>query len=246
MGRHHLPHAVSVTRLVLQGSEIEPGEVRVPPEAAHHARVARVARGAPVEVLNLAGTVGVGVLLAWEGRSCVVRVDSLELERGEPPAPLVLALAVLHTQAFAWAVEKATELGASDVVPVLTGRVQGRRHQGRADRWQRVADAAVAQCGRSRSPRVAPPTALSELLRTAVGARLVAHFAGPVAGEEVASSAGMTVLVGPEGGFTEREVADVLAAGFRPLRLGPRVLRAETAAVAALAVAQQAAGWLSL
>ncbi len=116
---------MSVTRLVLPGAMIAAGEVRVPAEAAHHARVARVAPGDPVEVLDLAGAVGIGALARWDGKACVVEVARVECGRGEPPAPLVLGLAALHTQAFDWAVEKATELGATAVVPVLAARVQG-------------------------------------------------------------------------------------------------------------------------
>lgn len=235
---------MSITRLVLPGVEIVPGEVIVPPPAAHHARVARVPAGAAVELLDLQGAVGTGELIAWEGRACVVRVDAVERERGEPPASLVLALAVLHTEAFSWAVEKATELGATQVVPVLTERVQGRRHVGRRERWQRVADAAVAQCGRSRPAHVSAPVGLAEIVATVSGVRLFAHPAAPGTTTVEVGGSGMTVLVGPEGGFTDDEVREIVAAGFEPLRLGPRVLRAETAAVAALTVAQQAAGWL--
>jgi len=244
VGGAGVPAPVSVTRLILPGAQIGLGEVRVPSEAAHHARVARVQAGSGIELLDLDGTVGTGQLIAWEGRDCVVRIDAVERERGEPPAPLVLALAVLHTDAFSWAIEKATELGATAVVPVLTERVQGRRHGKRRERWQRVADAAVAQCGRSRPPQVVEPRELHDVVTAATGVRLVAHFAADTLPVPGVGASGMTILVGPEGGLDEREVAAVLGAGFVPLRLGPRTLRAETAAVAALVVAQQAAGWL--
>jgi len=244
VGRPGGPPVVTVTRLVLPGVAIAPGEVRVPAAAAHHARVTRVAPGETVELLDLAGQVGVGRLRAWDGPACVVQVETVVRERGEPPAPLVLALGVLHTDAFAWAVEKAAELGATHVVPVVTERVQGRRHEGRRDRWQRLADAAVAQCGRSRPPRVADPCPLAELLAGATGRRLVAHAGAAEPPAEAPAPAGITILVGPEGGLSGEELAAALAAGFAPLRLGPRVLRAETAAVAGLAVAQRLAGWL--
>jgi len=128
---------MSVTRLVLPGAAIAPGELRVPADAAHHARVTRVALGDPIEVLDLEGAVGIGTLARWEGKACVVEVGRIETDRGEPPAPLVLGLAVLHTQSFDWAVEKATELGATAIVPVLTERVQRGRHDARVERWQR-------------------------------------------------------------------------------------------------------------
>ena len=235
---------MSVTRLVLPGAVIAPGEVHIPADAAHHARVARVAPGDPVEVLDLAGAVGIGILARWDGNACVVEIVNVERGRGEPPAPLVLGLAALHTQAFDWAVEKATELGATALVPVLAARVQGGRHAARVERWQRLADAAVAQCGRSRPPAVTEPQPLADFLANARGVRLVGEpgAAMPTAFEPTAD--GITLLIGPEGGLTDEELAAIRAAGFAGLPLGPRILRAETAAVAALTLGQMLAGWL--
>ena len=235
---------MSVTRLVLPGAVLAVGEVPIPAEAAHHARVARVAPGDPVEVLDLAGAVGIGTLSRWDGKACVVAVERVERGRGEPPAPLVLGLAALHTQAFDWAVEKATELGATEVVPVLTGRVQGGRHGARVERWQRLADAAVAQCGRSRPPRVAQPRELPDFLTATRGVGLVADPGAAVPAAFATGADGITVLVGPEGGLSDEEMAAIRAAGFAGLPLGPRILRAETAAIAALTLAQSLAGWL--
>ena len=235
---------MSVTRLVMAGVGLAPGTMRVPAEAAHHARVARVAAGDRVEVLDLAGAVAIGTLARWEGKACVVDVERVERGRGEPPAPLVLALAVLHTQAFDWAVEKATELGATAVVPVLAERVQGGRHGARVERWQRIADAAVAQCGRARPPAVRAPEALADVVASARGVRLVAEAGAPMPAPVAPGADGVTVLVGPEGGFAAEELAAARAAGFAALPLGPRTLRAETAAVAALALAQSLAGWI--
>ncbi len=237
---------MSVTRLVLQGAELRAGELQVPDGPAHHARVARVGVGEPVEVLNLLGEVAIGRLSAWEGTTCRVAVDRVVRERGEPPEPLVLALAVLHTSAFDWAVEKATELGASAVVPVLSERVQGRLHERRVERWRRMAEAAVAQCGRSRPPTVSDPVPFRSVLDRAAGLRLLADPGVAGAGEPlVTGGQGVTVLVGPEGGFTEDEVAAARGVSFGGLRLGPRTLRAETAAVAALVAVQQRLGWFA-
>ena len=234
---------MSVTRLVLPGVAIAPGTIRVPAEAAQHAKVARVGSGEPVEVLDLAGAVGIGTLARWDGKACVVEVERVERERGEPPAPLVLGLAALHTQAFDWAVEKATELGATAVVPVLAARVQGGRHAARVERWRRVADSAVAQCGRSRAPRVGEPASLADFLAASRGTRLLADTDASMPSAFDAGGGGITLLVGPEGGLTDEERSAVLAAGFAGLPLGPRTLRAETAAVTGLALAQMLAGW---
>lgn len=228
---------MSVTRLVLRGAALAIGEFVVSAAEAKHARVARVVMGEPLELLDLDGSVGIGRLVCWEGVTCRVAVDRVERERGEPAVPVVLAVGVLHTAAFDWLVEKATELGATAIVPLLTERVQGRRHDARIERWQRIAEAAVAQCGRSRAPQVAEPQRFAAFVSAASGLRLVAERdAPPLASVLEIGGAGMTVLVGPEGGLTDRETAAVHAAGFLGLPLGPRTLRAETAAIAALAV----------
>jgi 16S rRNA (uracil1498-N3)-methyltransferase len=235
---------MSPTRLVLPGLPLAVGEVVVPAAVARHALVARVAVGETIELLDLAGIVAVGRLASWEGATCRVTIDAIERERGEPPAPLVLGLAVLHTQASDWAVEKATELGVTSLVPVLCERVQGGAHDRRVERWQRLAVAAVAQCGRSRAPRVADPLRLPEFVDRAIGVRVVADPGAPESPLAAPGRGGVTVLVGPEGGFTGAELAAARAVGFVGLSLGPRTLRAETAAVAALAVVQARVGWL--
>lgn len=235
-----------MTRLVVPGVELRPGTVVVPPDAARHARVARARPGDSLELVDLKGAAASAVLRRWEAGACVVDILAVERERGEPPGPLVVALGVLHTEAFSWAVEKATELGATAIQPVLCARVQRRDHESRSDRWRRVAAAAVAQCGRSRPPDVLEPTPLSEVCAAAVGVRLLAD--PEAAGEPpqpAETEGGATVLVGPEGGFTPAEAEIVRGAGFESLWLGPRTLRAETAAVAALVLAQQQLGWLA-
>jgi 16S rRNA (uracil1498-N3)-methyltransferase len=229
---------MSVTRLVLRGAELAAGEIVIPPPEAKHARAARIVIGEPIEVIDLDGGVGVGRFVRWEGAACRVAVECVERERGEPAAPVVLAVGVLHTAAFDWLVEKATELGATAIVPVLSERVQGRRHDARVERWQRIAEAAVAQCGRSRPPRVEEPQPFAALLARAAGARLLAD-AGAEPPDAIDTRAGMTLLVGPEGGLTDRELAAAYAAGFVGVPLGPRTLRAETAALALLVVAQR-------
>jgi 16S rRNA (uracil1498-N3)-methyltransferase len=204
-----------------------------------------VEKGEPIEVLDLAGTVAVATFCAFRpDGSCEVEIKELVRERGEPPVPVTLALAILHTQAFDWAVEKATELGATRIQPLYTERVQGRKHEQRVARWQRIAEAAVAQCGRSRPPAVCPPLPLREFLAAVEGAVFVADpRAQWVPHWDPVPPAGVTVVVGPEGGFTEGEKELMAQAGATGLFLGPRTLRAETAAVVALSLVQAQLGW---
>jgi len=235
---------MSITRLVVVGVKLSPGRMLIPPASARHAEVARVRPGEAVEVLNLTGDVGTATLAAWERGACWVEVAGVESGRGEPPAPLVLALAVLQSQAFDWAVEKATEMGATRVVPVICERVQRGSHARRVPRWRRIAEAAVAQCGRSRAPEIAEPEELAAFVRHGAGVRYVADRGAEAPAPVEASAAGITALVGPEGGFTESERDEIGRAGFVGLPLGPRILRAETAAVVALTLVQSIAGWL--
>lgn len=234
---------MSVTRLVWKGQHPCPGELLLPSKLSHHAHVTRVQAGEAVELLDLEGTVGAGVLLAWEGKQVRIRIDTVQHDRGEPPGPVVVGLGILHTQAFDWAVEKLTELGVTRLVPLVCARVQGRRHEDRVERWQRLSEAAVAQCGRSRPLVVDAPCSFARFVADAPVTRLIADGA---AGQlpPICDASALALLIGPEGGLTEHELAVAAESGFLPFSLGSRTLRAETAAVAGVAVACHRAGWL--
>ena len=145
-----------------------------------------------------------------------------------------------------WIVEKAVELGAGAVSPILADRSVPRLDADRAadrhQRWQRVAEAARKQCGRIRPMEVGPPISLDDFLRETKNAELkiVFHEKSPMGLRETLSKASskesVAVLIGPEGGFTESEVRSAEAAGFLPTHMGPRILRSETAPIAVLAI----------
>jgi 16S rRNA (uracil1498-N3)-methyltransferase len=152
-----------------------------------------------------------------------------------------LAFAPVKRQATDWLIEKATELGAARLIPVLTQRTVVDRV--RLERLQAIAIEAAEQCGRTRLPEIAEPLPLARLLEPN-GRRL--YFADESGGEPAAASftAGpATILTGPEGGFTADERASIRAVPSAvPISLGPRILRAETAALAALAAYMALAG----
>lgn len=152
-----------------------------------------------------------------------------------------LAFAPVKRQGTDWVIEKATELGAARLIPVLTQRTVVDRV--RLDRLEAIAIEAAEQCGRTRLPEIAEPLPLARLLERN-GRRL--YFADEGGGEPAASSftAGpATILTGPEGGFTDNERASIRAVPSAvPISLGPRILRAETAALAALAAYMALAG----
>jgi 16S rRNA (uracil1498-N3)-methyltransferase len=156
----------------------------------------------------------------------------------EPAGPR-LALALVNLPRFDWAVEKAAELGAGEIWPLVCERVKpglARAGAARAERWRRLAEEARKQCGRPRPLILRPPVTPAELL-AAAGPAPGGVFLSPAAGAAPApKNSGLWVLVGPEGGFSPGEEAAFLAAGLKPWCLGPLTLRTETAALAALAL----------
>jgi 16S rRNA (uracil1498-N3)-methyltransferase len=147
-------------------------------------------------------------------------------------------------------IQKATELGVALIWPVVTDRTDAAARPAlegsRSQRWERVASGAAEQCGRAVVPELAPTVLLKDLVARAWdGARVVlletaGHASLPAL--PLGGARELLLLVGPAGGFEPQEARALLDAGFRPASLGPRILRAETAAVAAVAIAQAAWG----
>ena len=217
--------------------------------ATHIARVLRLSAG---DVLSLFDGEGGQYTARIEAiRKGVVDVAVLErqvIER-ESPLSLTLAQSVSRGERMDWVVQKATELGVSRLVPVLSERsvvrLDPKQAQSKQRHWQRVAAAACEQSGRDHIPRVAAPVALAQFLEclSPGSTRLLLSPEGPVTLESLPPPAGdMIVLIGPEGGLTEDEGRTACGHGFTALRLGPRVLRTETAAVAVLALLQHRFG----
>ena len=171
---------------------------------------------------------------------------ALEVERRtrapETLPDVWLAFAPVKRQQTDWLVEKATELGAAKLVPVITQRTVPERV--RIERLEAIAIEAAEQCGRTRLPEIAQPVPLKALLAGEAGRSL--YFADEGGGEPAAGAfrpGPALILTGPEGGFTDEERALVRAApGAVAVSLGPRILRAETAALAALAAYMALAG----
>jgi 16S rRNA (uracil1498-N3)-methyltransferase len=146
-----------------------------------------------------------------------------------------LALALIRGPRFDWAVEKAVELGASSLTPLITLRANSADPgPTKRARWVRLAEEARKQCGRSRPMRVASPSTLEEYLTGPLPADRFLLDPGSASRTLVPRPAA-ALLVGPEGGLTEEEKALAVAAGFLPVGLGPLILRAETAALVGLA-----------
>lgn len=142
-----------------------------------------------------------------------------------------------------WVVQKATELGVSSVTPLLSERGEVKLRGERADKkqaqWQQIAYSACEQCQRNRPPQINPITPLHQLLAGESSAlKLVLHHRSTAALQSYSAPTSVCLLIGPEGGFSDAEIDAAQAAGFQPLTLGPRVLRTETAPLAAIAALQ--------
>ncbi|MGE5509174.1 MAG: 16S rRNA (uracil(1498)-N(3))-methyltransferase [Chitinophagales bacterium] len=228
---------------------------RLPEGEAHHARsVLRLREGDAVLILDGSGYEHDAVLeAAPPGEGWLqARVVASRLRPTEPDIDLILLQGLPKSDKMDLVVQKATELGVRRVAPVLTERCVSRPEPGRAaakvDRWQKIAQEASKQAGRSITPQVAPVAALKEALQALpYGCRLVVPWEEErrrslreVAAEWLAKArpdqpSAVAVLIGPEGGLAEGEVEEARRRGGITVTLGPRVLRTETAGLVALA-----------
>lgn len=226
--------------LIKQGSGEAGKRVSLEEDEAHHLRVRRVKDGDAVEILDGSGLRGTGRLVQ-AGKDWAVAIQSVQRE--EPPAELTLAVAAGDRERFAWMAEKAVELGVTSLVPLDTERTSGVASRLRAThigKLRRVVLEATKQCGAAWAPRVDAPIELSEFV-----SRPVAGHAWLADGSGGTAPAGLderplSVVIGPEGGFTSEERTLLVDAGYHPVALGFHTLRFETAALAAAAVAATA------
>jgi 16S rRNA (uracil1498-N3)-methyltransferase len=234
---------VSARRVFLPPERIASGRADLTPEAIHYLRdVLRLAPGAELELFDGAGG-------SWPAR---VETGFAGLTLGDrraarPALPLWLLPALAKGEKMDLVVQKATELGATHLAPFAAERsvvrLEPERAAARATRWRRIAAEAARQCGRADVPEVRAPDRLPEALAAvpADHARFVFHPGGDRLPPDL-RPAGVAAIVGPEGGLTDAEVEACEAAGARRVALGPRVLRAETAAVVATALLQACYG----
>jgi 16S rRNA (uracil1498-N3)-methyltransferase len=247
---------VRLTRVYVE-APLDPGEtVNVVGAAANHiARVLRLRTGDSLTLFNGSGTEYGAAIEEFHKDSVVVTIkDARQVDR-ESPLHLRLAQGISRGERMDWILQKATELGVSRIVPVFTERSVVRLDAKQAERklqhWRGITIAACEQCGRNKIPDLSSPIDIHEFLNQAephagTGATPVRLLLSPTAelgiGDFAHSATSVTVLIGPEGGLTEVEQESALRAGFTPVRMGPRVLRTETAAIAALTVLQQEFG----
>jgi 16S rRNA (uracil1498-N3)-methyltransferase len=215
----------------------------LPAAAARHVQVLRFQPGHVLTLFNGEGGEYAATVERMGKNDVTVKVGAHAALEREAARAVHLAVGMPANERFDWLIEKATELGAASIQPLMTERsvlkVTGDRAEKKLAHWQAQAQAACEQCGRNRVPRIAAAMQLQDWLKTAPipGARLLLslHPDSRSLGELTQAASAVTVLSGPEGGLSPTEEQSALAQGFSPASLGARVLRAETAAIACTA-----------
>jgi len=230
-------------RLYVDAALRRDAEIDLPEAAARHVQVRRLQPGDALRLFDGRGGEWAATVQQMGRQRVAVRVGAHHAIERELRVAVTLALGMPANERMDWLVEKATELGAQAIVPLHTERSVLRLDAERGERkrahWQGIAAAAAGQCGRNRLPQIAPVQPLQALLaQPAAAARrllLTPDAAAPPLARAAAGAEALLCLSGPEGGLTPDEEAAARAAGFQPVQLGPRVLRAETAPLAVLA-----------
>ncbi|KAA2283669.1 16S rRNA (uracil(1498)-N(3))-methyltransferase [Arenimonas fontis] len=224
---------------------LRPGQIVALPEpaAAHLVRVLRLGPGDALVLFNGDGHDYPAVLLETGKRGASAEVSGQVPVANESPLRITLAQGIARGDKMDWVLQKATELGVAAIVPVLTERTEvkldGDRAGKRLAHWRGVLAAACEQCGRARLPTLSAPVPLAQWAASArEPLKLVLEPEGGVALADLPATDAVALAVGPEGGLSARDLEALRAAGFRSLRLGPRVLRTETAGLAAVAALQ--------
>jgi 16S rRNA (uracil1498-N3)-methyltransferase len=240
------------------GTALKPDDImQLPDDVTRHILVLRLQPGDSIVLFNGEGGEYSAELVEVERRSASVRVHELRDIELEAPYHLTLAQGIAGGDKMDWLIEKAVELGVSGFVPLTTSRsvvrLSSERAQRRHAHWQGIVRSSCEQCGRNRLPDVAPvreiATWLSALPREAQPGemRLLLSPRASIsitALAETPPKGPVTLLIGPEGGFSAAEEAAATSHGFTALGLGPRVLRTETAGIAVLAaLAARWGGW---
>lgn len=232
---------IFVTQPLSAGSTVPLDE-----KAAHHVgKVLRMQRGQPLVLFNGDGHDYPAELTDVSKKSVQARILEQVVVSSESPLKIVLGQVISKGDRMDYAVQKSVEMGVETIVPLVSERcdvrLKGDREDKRVSHWQGVAVSAAEQCGRARVPRVEPVMTLEDwfVFSQSCDRKLVLHHRTH---QSLASLGppvqGLAMLIGPEGGLTADEITRAEQAGFTATALGPRVLRTETAPVAAIALCQ--------
>jgi 16S rRNA (uracil1498-N3)-methyltransferase len=211
-----------------------PGEVNlVGPEAHHLANVRRFGVGDTVTLFNGDGCEYPATIVDIAKKRVRVQVTGIQSPDRELPFPLHIASALPKGDRGDFLIEKLTELGVTDFTPLVTERSVVKASDAKSEKLQRAVIEASKQCGRNRLMHVHPPAEWPDWCAKQTGRRLIANPGG--ATPPATSKEAVLIAIGPEGGFSQKEIDAATSTGWQLISLGPRVLRVETAAIAAAA-----------
>ncbi|WP_250452257.1 16S rRNA (uracil(1498)-N(3))-methyltransferase [Caballeronia sp. ATUFL_M2_KS44] len=243
-------------RFYVEGPLAAGHTLSLPDDVVRHVQVLRLATGDAITLFDGTGGEYHGELADIAKRTALVRIDTHSGREAEPPYRVTLAQGVAGGDKMDWLIEKTVELGVAGIAPLTAERgvvrLAGERALRRQAHWQALVRAACEQCGRNRVPEVAPPRDLSAWLADLPAAsdgdlRLLLSPRAEVSFDALPVQpprGHVTLVIGPEAGFSPKEERDIVDAGFSSLGLGPRVLRTETAGIAVLAaLAARWGGW---
>jgi 16S rRNA (uracil1498-N3)-methyltransferase len=241
-----------LTRIHVPDALTAGADVVLPAQAGEHlTRVLRLEPGAAFTLFNGRGGEYAATLAPPSGKKVVARVLRHENVERESPLDITLLQGVARGERMDLIVQKATELGVTRIAPVLTERsvvkLDAKQRVRKLEHWQAIAVSACEQCGRNRVPVVREPAPLGDAIDALATGSVCWILAaeGDVSLAAAATGAGqrpIVLLIGPEGGLAENERIFASANGFVACRMGPRVMRTETAGLAALATLQSIAG----
>ncbi len=215
-----------------------------PQETRHLVQVLRLKKGAEITLFNGDGHDYPALLEVCSKKQAVAEVLSKSQQESPPPLAIHLGIGVSRGERMDFALQKSVELGVSTITPLFTERsvvqLQGERLQKRIQHWRQVVISACEQSGRKRLPDVHEPAALDRWIQTEDNtyALLLDHRSTSSMSDLDPPADKVRLLIGPEGGLSEEERGQARSSGFRGVRLGPRVMRTETAPLAAIAAIQ--------
>jgi 16S rRNA (uracil1498-N3)-methyltransferase len=212
--------------------------------AQHVGRVLRMQPGQALSLFNGDGHDYQALIASASKKNVTVQVEHFTANSRESALEIVLGQTLSKGDRMDYAVQKATEMGVTRIVPLSTERcdvrLKGDREDKRLNHWRSVAISAAEQCGRARVPDILPVMNITEWLEYSqrCDVRLVLHHRTEQSLDSLAKPNSVALMIGPEGGLSADEIAQAEKSGFLPVALGPRVLRTETAPVAAMALCQ--------
>lgn len=233
-----------IPRIYTQAELVSGSVIQLEESASHHlSKVLRMQAGRELILFNGKGGEYTASIQEVGKKQVSVSVTDFASENRQSPLQLELAIGISRGERFEWVLQKATELGVTKITPLITERtevkVTGDRQEKIMERWQQILISACEQCQRNLLPELSPPQHIGAWLGHVVSdLRFVLHHRDSKTLPADQQPQSIALLIGPEGGLSESEIAQAQHKNFNALTLGPRVLRTETAPIAAISLVQ--------